>query len=252
MSLLNGRVVLITGASRGIGSAIAKLFARHDASVVINGRDDSALNEVRDEIRKLGAKVMCVNADVTDYEQVQKMRVAIEQKMGPVDTVVANVGGDYMISGPFENISEDEWNTLVNGNLTSTFITIKSFLPGMKQRKTGNIITISSGAGRRVNPKTSAPYSAAKAGVQMMTQFLAAEVGQFGIRVNCIAPGMIITKRSMKHISEKQIKVIAEQYPLRRLGTPEDIAEAALFLASDQSSWITGVVLDVAGGSVLV
>src|SRR5207247_5704865 len=140
----------------------------------------------------------------------------------------------------------------VEGNLTATFLTIKSILPGMKERKAGNIITISSSAGRRPHPRSPIPYAAAKAGIQLLTQDLAAQVGPFGIRVNCIAPETILTDRNAQRIPDAQKQTLVEQHPIKRLGAPDDVARAALFIASDEAAWITGIILDVAGGSVLV
>ena len=115
----------------------------------------------------------------------------------------------------------------------------------------GSIITLSSAAGRKPHPQAPIPYSAAKAGIQILTQEVAAQAGPYGIRVNCIAPEMILTERNLQRISEAQQKSSADQHPLKRLGTPDDIARAALFLASEQADWITGIVLDVAGGAVM-
>src|SRR5215471_10746963 len=135
---------------------------------------------------------------------------------------------------------------------TETFLTIKSFLPGMKERKAGSVITISSSAGRKPHPNAPLPYSAAKAGMQILTQDVAAQVGPYGIRVNCIAPETILTERNRQRIPESQQKAMVEWHPIQRLGTPEDVAQASLFLVSEESAWITGVVLDVAGGTVMV
>jgi len=122
----------------------------------------------------------------------------------------------------------------------------------MKERKSGNIITISSSAGRRPHPRSPIPYSAAKAAVQILTQDVAAQAGPFGIRVNCIAPETIMTERNQQRIPEAQINPLIDMHPIKRLGTPEDVAQAALFLASGNAQWITGIVLDVAGGAVMV
>ena len=154
--------------------------------------------------------------------------------------------------GPFEEITEKDWHSSVDGSLTATFLTIKSFLPGMKQRGAGSILTISSAAARRPHPQSPVPYAAAKAGIEMLTQHLAAQVGPNGIRVNCIAPETILTERNIERIPDAQKKALVEAHPIRRLGTPEDVARAALFLVSDEAAWITGVVLDVAGGAVMV
>ncbi len=154
--------------------------------------------------------------------------------------------------GPLEQISEDGWHASVNGNLTATFLTIKSILPGMKERRRGNIITISSTAGRTPHPQAPIPYAAAKAGIQMLTQVVAAQVGAFGIRANCIAPETILTDRNKERIPAAQQRALVERHPVRRLGTPEDVARAALFLASEEAAWITGIVLDVAGGAIML
>jgi 3-oxoacyl-[acyl-carrier protein] reductase len=132
------------------------------------------------------------------------------------------------------------------------FLTIKSVLPGMKERKTGNIITLSSAAGRRPHPRSPIPYSVAKAGIELMTQDVAVQAGPYNVRANCIAPETILTERNEQRIPDAQKPALIDAHPLKRLGTPEDIARAALFLASDDAGWITGVVLDVAGGAVMV
>ena len=122
----------------------------------------------------------------------------------------------------------------------------------MKDRQTGNIITLSSAAGRKASERTIVGYAAAKAGLKIFTQDLAAQVGPYGVRVNCLAPEMIMTETNQQWIPADAQRALAEAHPLRRLGTPEDVARAALFLASDESSWISGVIVDVAGGAVLV
>ncbi len=128
---------------------------------------------------------------------------------------------------------------------------MKYFLPGMKERHRGSIITLSSAAGRQPSGHTLVAYGAAKAGVQIFTQDLAAQVGPYGIRANCLAPETILTEANERWIPVDTQRSLAEAHPLRRLGTPEDVARAALFLASDESSWITGVIIDIAGGAVL-
>jgi 3-oxoacyl-[acyl-carrier protein] reductase len=140
----------------------------------------------------------------------------------------------------------------VDGNLTATFLTIKSFLPGMKARGRGSIITISSSAGRRPHPASPIPYAAAKAAIELMTQDVVAQAGSRGIRVNCLAPETILTERNRERIPTEQQASLIEAHPLKRLGTPEDVAHAARFLASDEADRITGAVLDVAGGAVMV
>jgi 3-oxoacyl-[acyl-carrier protein] reductase len=252
MDSLNGKVALITGSSRGIGAAIARRFAREGAKVVVHGRDTAALLTVVQEIEKNGGSVGHVTGDVTKFSDIERMRTEVEQKVGPVDILVANAGGSFTRPGPLEDLPEDGWHASVEGNLTATFLTIKSILPGMKARKSGNIITISSAAARRPYPQSPIPYAAAKAGIQTLTRVLAAQAGPFGIRVNCIAPETILTERNIERIPDAQKESLLDMHPIKRLGTPDDVAGTAVFLASHESGWITGVVLDVAGGSVMV
>jgi 3-oxoacyl-[acyl-carrier protein] reductase len=135
--------------------------------------------------------------------------------------------------------------------LLATFLTLKSFLPGMKERGRGNIITITSAAGRRADAQSPIAYSAAKAGIGLLTQDVAAQAGPFGIRANAIAPETILTTQNQERIPQALQESLTTMHPLKRLGTPQDVANAAVFLASDRSSWITGVILDVAGGAVM-
>jgi 3-oxoacyl-[acyl-carrier protein] reductase len=252
MNSLSGKVALVTGSSRGIGAAIARLFARQGAKVALHGRDTDALSGVAVEIESSGGAAMQVVADVTKFADIEAMRRQVEQDFGPIDILVANAGGSFTMPGPLEETSEEGWHASVEGNLTATFLTLKSILPGMKQRKSGNIITISSAAGRRPHPQAPIPYSAAKAGIQILTQNVAAQAGPFGIRANCIAPETILTERSLQRIPDAQQKSLVEMHPIRRLGTPEDVARAALYLASEEAAWVTGVVLDIAGGAIMV
>jgi 3-oxoacyl-[acyl-carrier protein] reductase len=248
---LDDKVVLVTGSSRGIGAAIARLFARHGAKVAVHGRDARALAAVRSEIERAGGTATQVVADVTKFAEIEAMRRQVEHDFGPIDVLVANAGGSFTMPGPLEQIDEDGWHASVDGNLTATFLTIKSILPGMKDRKAGTIITMSSVAGHRPHPRSPIPYAAAKAGIEILTKDLAAQVGPYGIRVNCIAPETILTERNKQRIPEEQKQALVDMHPLRRLGTPEDVAQAALFLVSEESTWITGIVFDVAGGAVI-
>jgi len=252
MNSLSGKVALVTGSSRGIGAAIARLFARQGAKVALHGRDTAALSGVAVEIESSGGAAIQVVADVTKFADIEAMRRQVEQDFGPIDILVANAGGSFTMPGPLEETREEGWHASVEGNLTATFLTLKSILPGMKQRKSGNIITISSAAGRRPHPQAPIPYSAAKAGIQILTQNVAAQAGPFGIRANCIAPETILTERNLQRIPDAQQKSLVEVHPIRRLGTPEDVARAALYLASEEAAWVTGVVLDIAGGAIMV
>jgi 3-oxoacyl-[acyl-carrier protein] reductase len=252
MSRLDSKVALVTGSSRGIGAAIAHLFAQEGARVVVHGRDIAALSAVQTAIEGAGGRAIRVAADLTRYADIEAMRRQIERELGPVDILVANAGGSFTPPGPLEEVTEEGWRASLDGNLTATFLTIKSILPGMKQRNAGNLITVSSAAGRRPHPRSPIPYAVAKAGIEILTKDLAAQVGPYGIRANCIAPETILTERNKQRIPDAQQQELADAHPIRRLGTPEDVARAALFLASEDASWITGVVMDVAGGAVMI
>lgn len=252
MTEMQGHVALVTGSSRGIGAAIAKLFAERGASVIVHGRDIAAVTAVVADIERSGGRALAAIADLTNYEQIEIMRDTIEQRLGPVDTLVTNAGGSTVRPGPLEDITEAQWRESVDANLTTTFLTIKSFLPGMRQRHHGTIITMSSAAARRPTPQSPLSYAAAKAGIEVLSKELAAQAGPDGVRINCLAPETILTERNQQQIPEAIQDQLRNIHPIQRLGTPEDVAHAALYLASDHSSWISGITLDIAGGSVLV
>jgi 3-oxoacyl-[acyl-carrier protein] reductase len=249
---LRDKVALVTGSSRGIGAAIAARFAQEGAKVALHGRDAAALSNVRADINWDGGQTFHATADLTSFCEIEDMRRNIERELGPIDILVANAGGNTAKPGPVEDTSEQEWRAALDGNLTATFLTVKSVLPGMKARRAGNIITMSSAAARRPHPASPVAYAAAKAGIEIFTQDLAAQVGPYGIRANCIAPETILTERNKERIPQQQQDELCQLHPIRRLGTPDDVAFAALYLASEDAAWIAGVIFDVAGGAVMV
>jgi 3-oxoacyl-[acyl-carrier protein] reductase len=249
---LEGRIALVTGSSRGIGAAIARLFAAEGAVVAVHGRDSSAVEGVRSAIQTAGGRAVGVLADLTDLAQVEAMRTQVEEACGQVDLLVANAGASLVAPGPLEEIRIEGWKATVDANLTATFLTLRTFLPGMKRLGRGDIVTISSTAGRRPHARSPIPYAAAKAGVQLLTQDVALQAGPSGVRANCIAPETILTEDNLSRIPPDIRERLAEAHALRRLGTPQDVARTALFLADrEQSGWLTGAVVDLHGGSTI-
>ncbi|HKB90486.1 MAG TPA: SDR family NAD(P)-dependent oxidoreductase [Opitutaceae bacterium] len=244
---LVGRVAVVTGASRGIGAGTARLLAQHGASVVVNGRDAEAISGVVASIRAEGGKAIGVIADVTDFGAIEALRKNAEAEFGAVDIVAAFAGGQGTPISIAE-LSPQSWHDTLSQNLTSTFLTLKAFLPEMIKRRRGAIVTMASTAGRAVSPASPA-YGAAKAGVLMLTRQIALEVAQYGVRINAIAPGAVLDGKPLPDEMRNQI---ARVHPLGRVGSPLDIAHAALFLVSQASSWITGATIDVNGGRVML
>jgi 3-oxoacyl-[acyl-carrier protein] reductase len=247
---LAGKVAVVTGGSGGIGAATCRLLAANGAKVAVNGRDQARIDAVVDGIGATGGEAVGVAADCTDLAAVERLRQQVEQAFGPAEVLAAFVGGGRARPGPVAEVPEEDWRSTVDGSLTATFLTLKSFLPGMLQRRRGAILTMASSAARLPGLGAPAPYVAAKAGVIMLTRQVASEVGRQGVRINCLAPHTVLTERIAQMMPEERQRQLEAAIPLGRLGTPEDVALAALFLASDSASWLTGVTLDVAGGFV--
>jgi 3-oxoacyl-[acyl-carrier protein] reductase len=247
---LQGKVAIVTGGSGGIGAETCLALAKNGVKVAVNGRDIAAIQATVRELRAIGGEAIAVPADCARLSAVEEMRERLQAELGTPDFVVAFAGGGIERPKPFERITEQEWRSSIDNNLTSTFFTLKSFVPAMIARGSGCIVSMAS-AGGRIASGAPAGYGAAKAGVIMLTRHLAREMGQHGIRVNCISPSAVLTARTRKAISDEQQQQMLAAFPLGRLGTPRDIASATLFLLSSASSWITGATLDVAGGRVM-
>lgn len=248
---LKDKVAVVTGGSRGIGAATCRLLAAQGVKVAVSGRDEAAISAVVKTIEQTGGQALGIAADVTDFSATERLRQRTEAELGPADILVPFAGGGVARPGPTESVSEEAWHSAVDGNLTATFLTVKSFLPGMIERKGGAVITMASTAAR-LPSGAPVPYAAAKAGIIMFSRHLASDVSKHGIRVNCVSPSAIRTERTERFMSADQQQEVAAQHPLGRLGEPEDVALATLFLASNSASWITGITLDVAGGRVML
>jgi len=247
---LKGKVVLVTGSSKALGAETARAFARSGSKIVVNGRDEQAIGRIVGEIQADGGECLGITADVTSATDLTRLRTSIYERFGTLDVLAAFAGG---MGNPIPvlDITEEQWRTTLDSDLNSKFLTVKTFVPEMKARGKGNIILMSSTSGRLVS-LASAAYGAAQAATLMLMRHLAQELGPFGIRANAITPSIVRNERIEKFMTAEMRAKVAEQLPLRRIGTPQDVAEAALFLASDASSWITGHALDVNGGKVML
>jgi 3-oxoacyl-[acyl-carrier protein] reductase len=225
---LNGRTALVTGTAQGIGAAIAAALERHGATV--HGVDKDSV-------------------DVTDRVQVD----ALLERIGPVDILVNNAGGVVgQVGRPLEEVSDEDWQAVVDANLKSTFVCTRAVAPGMKTAGYGRIVNISSGAGRSVSLTGIQAYATAKAGQIGFTRQTAHELGPFGITVNSIAPGFVLSNptsiRQWESYGEEGQSAILGKIATRRLGEPEDIANGVLFFVAAEASWVTGQVISIDGG----
>jgi 3-oxoacyl-[acyl-carrier protein] reductase len=225
---LQGRRALVTGTAHGIGAAIAAALERHGASV--HGVDKDSV-------------------DVTDRGQVD----ALIERIGPVDILVNNAGGVVgQVGRPLEEVSDEDWQAVVDANLKSTFVCTRAVVPGMKAAGYGRIVNISSGAGRSVSLTGIQAYASAKAGQIGFTRQTAHELGRFGITVNSIAPGFVLSNptsiRQWESYGEEGQSAILGNIATRRLGEPEDIANGVLFFVAAEASWVTGQVISIDGG----
>jgi NAD(P)-dependent dehydrogenase (short-subunit alcohol dehydrogenase family) len=244
---LTGKVAVVTGASRGIGRAIAEIFSREGARVAICGRKQEAIDQVA---REIGSSVKAIACHVGRADQIENMVAVATRELGPVDILVNNAATNVSF-GPCLEIDETQFDKMIEINLKSAFRLIKAVAPGMCERGAGSIINIASIAGLRPQLH-SLLYSMTKAALIMMTQSYALELGPKGVRVNAIAPGLIQTALSEYYWKdEAQRKNVLAEQPIQRIGQPRDVAELALLLASDKGSYITGQTLTVDGGFLL-
>ena len=245
MKLLQGKVAVITGAARGIGKAIAIKFANEGADIAFTDLaiDDNA-KATEAEIAALGVKVKGYASNAANFEDTHNVVTEIVKDFGRIDILVNNAG--ITRDGLMMRMSEAQWDMVINVNLKSAFNFIHAVSPVMMKQKSGSIINMSSVVGVSGNAGQ-CNYSASKAGMIGLAKSIAKELGSRGIRANCIAPGFIITDMTAK-LSDEVREEWCKKIPLRRGGTPEDVANVATFLASDMSSYVSGQVIQVDGG----
>ncbi len=246
---LTGRVALVTGGSRGLGKAMAQGFAEAGAKVVIASRSEGELRSAQAEIQaETKAEVAYFVADMSDRTAVARLAADATAKLGRIDILVNNAGTN--LPQPIDEIRDEDWDRLVELNLTSCMLLTRALVPQMKQRRWGRIIHISSIMALASKEGRNA-YSATKAGLIGMTMASAQDLGDFGITVNCIAPGPILTDLTNGMLSDEQKRQFASRTALGRWGQPRELAGPALMLASDAGSYITGSVLIVDGGTLI-
>jgi len=246
--MLRNKVAIVTGAADGIGKAIATVLAREGANVVVNDIDIEKAEEVVNEIKKSGYQAIAVQADVSNAEEVQGMIEKTLSVLGTINILVNNAG--ICIYKSIEDTTERDFNKVMDVNLKGTFLCTKAVVKFMKKHRSGKIINIASEAAVAGSAVSSAIYAASKGGVIGFTRSLARQLGPYGINVNAVAPGWVdtsMTKLLPKKVKNDRIK----QTPLRRIGTPEDIAKVVAFLASDAANFISGEVIIVGGGYVI-
>lgn len=245
MKLLEGKVALITGAARGIGKAIALKFAENGADIAFTDLElnETALATVA-ELEALGVKVKAYASNAASFNDTKEVVEQVLADFGQIDVLVNNAG--ITKDGLMMRMSEEQWDAVINVNLKSAFNFIHAVVPAMARRRCGSIINMSSVVGVSGNAGQ-CNYSASKAGLIGLAKSIAKEMGARGIRANSIAPGFIITEMTAK-LSEEVREKWAETIPLRRGGTPEDVANVALFLASDLSSYVSGQTIHCCGG----
>ncbi len=244
---LKDKVALVTGGARGIGQAIAMTFAKEGADIVVADVNLEIARKTASEIEGLGRKALALEMDVTNYDLVEEVINKILDKMGKIDILINNAGitKDNLVL----RMSQAEWDAVINVNLKGTFNCIKAVSRPMVKQRSGRIVSIASIIGLMGNPGQ-ANYAASKAGIIALTKTIAKELASRNINANAVAPGFIQTEMTAK-LPEDIKKKMLEAIPLAKLGTPQDVANLCLFLASDESSYITGQVITIDGGMVM-
>jgi len=241
------QVVLITGASRGFGKATAKRFLERGAQVAVNVRTDERANDLAGE---LGDRAFPVGGDIRDPSAVKTIINQTVERFGRVDVLVNNAA---IVSGTrFEEITEAEWRDTIETNLTAAFLLMQEVVPLMKNRTYGRIINVSSLAGRSVSTLGGAHYTASKAGLLGLTRAAAKELGRYGITVNAVCPGLFDTELTHANATPERLRTLMQNFPVPRLGTPEEVADLICFLASSAAGYINGASIDINGGTLMI
>jgi gluconate 5-dehydrogenase len=242
---LSGRIALLTGATQGLGFAIARGLGQAGATIVLNGRNAEKLEKAVSTLSKEGLTVYGSLFDVRDSNQIQQKITEVERKIGPIDILVNNAGIQRI--GPLETAEESVWRDVIDTNLTAVFLTTKEVVRGMIQRKSGKIINMCSQTSERSRP-TLGPYAASKGGLKMLTKAMAVDWAKYNIQVNGIAPGYFITAMMTPAKDSSFHDWVRSRTPMGRWGDPPELVGAAVFLASRASDFVTGQIINVDGG----
>jgi len=249
------RTAIVTGAGRGMGLAIAKALFNEGARVTLIDIDEKGVVEAARQLDKKDDRVLGKRVNVTDRAEIQDLVKEVKAHWGGIDILVNNAGGALDTPYRLEEIEEKDWNLVVDVNLKGAFLCCQAVIPEMGRQGKGSIINISALAGHWRASLAGVQYTAAKAGVEGLTRQLAYDWGKSGIRVNAVAPTVTLTGERVQGLweakGEEEKKKVLSAIPLRRLGTPEEVASVVVFLASDESSYITGITIDVNGGRYL-
>ena len=245
---LKDMIAIVTGGAQGMGFAIARTLAHEGAKVAICDINGSKAMEAAKSISEEGYEALSIQVDVTKESEVNKMVQTVIDKYGDICILVNNAG--VLRPTKFDKITLQEWNFVLDVNLNSTFLCSRAVMPIMKNNRFGRIVNISSSAGRSVSTLGGAHYTAAKAGILGLTRAIAKETGAWGITANAVCPGLIDTEMVRKDCSSEKIKMYEDSFPIPRLGTPEEVANAVLFLISD--FYITGASIDINGGDLMI
>lgn len=249
------RIAVVTGAGGGLGVAIAEALLSEGANVVLTDISQQSLEMAASRLTQFNKKFLLKELDVTNRIQVENVMEQVYKHYGKIDILVNGAGGSLFTPKKLEEIKEEHWDRILNVNLKGTFLCCQAVVKYMALKRYGKIINISSIGGRTASIVTGVAYAAAKGGVIALTRRLALEVGNLGVNVNAIAPGTVLSSERMiklwNELTETQKKDILRSIPLGRLSTPEEQAKVVVFLASDDSSYITGAVIDVNGGRLM-
>ena len=247
MTDFNGRVAIVTGAARGLGRAAAARLHERGASVAVNVRDRARAESVA---RSIGERALAVPGDIAEAGVPESIVRLTLERFGRVDILVNNAA--LARSTRFSALSAEEWRLALEVNLTAPFLLTKAVLPAMKRQRYGRIVNVSSSAGRTVSTLGGAHYTASKAGLLGLTRAAAKELGQYGITVNAVCPGMIDTELTRENASPELLQRLAAGYPVPRLGTSMEVADLICFVASEAAGYITGASLDINGGDLMM